>query len=30
MEYSIPIPQGKLGIGMEWNGIWNIPCGMDL
>jgi hypothetical protein len=21
MEYSIPIPQGKLGIGMEWNGM---------
>jgi hypothetical protein len=21
MEYSIPIPRGKSGIGMEWNGM---------
>jgi hypothetical protein len=27
MEYSIPIPRGKSGIGMEWNG-WNLEYSM--
>ena len=32
MEYGIPWNgfQRRGKSGMEWNGIWNIPCGMDL